>query len=61
MLVNLLSVIDDRFSIDLLNDEQFKDAEEYFSGYLFPSEVYRIKVIALVREILFQRWKREII
>lgn len=59
-MVNILSLIDDRFSLELVNHEQFKDAEEYFSDYLFTSEVYRIKVITLVREIISQRWTKEI-
>jgi hypothetical protein len=34
-----MTLIDDRFSLDLVSDDQFKDAEEYFSDYLFTSEV----------------------
>ena len=59
-LTHMMSLIDDNFTIQLINTDQYNDLEEYLCEYLFKSEIYRFKVLTLVRTILKDRWVKEV-
>jgi len=56
-LSHFMKLINDNFTLDLINHDLYEDLEEYFVEFLFKSPIYRVKIITLVRDIIQKRWQ----
>jgi len=55
-LKKLLDLVNDSYTLNLLNHEFYVDLEDYLIAFLFKSDVYKLKMIELVRKIVKKRW-----